>query len=100
MHANRVEISGRLVETGRLRYTPAGIASLELKLSHVSEQIEAASRRQVKCEVQALAFGEVAAALAQVACGTTVTLTGFLDRRSLHDERPLLHVTGYALIEE
>lgn len=98
--ANRLDLSGVLVEVGALRHTPAGLPSLELRLSHVSEQIEAGCRRRVAFEIDALAFGEVATALAQLASGTALRLTGFLDRRSVRNPQPLLHVTGYELIKE
>jgi primosomal replication protein N len=54
----------------------------------------------VECEVDALAFGETATALATLARGTALRLTGFLDRRSACNPQPLLHVTGYELIKE
>ena len=37
---NRVELSGRLLELGALRYTPAGIAAVEFKLRHESTLAE------------------------------------------------------------
>jgi len=43
---NRVELSGRLLELGALRYTPAGLAALEFKLAHESEQDEAGAKRK------------------------------------------------------
>lgn len=97
---NRLEIAGRLVGIGGLRHTPAGLPSLQLRLSHVSEQTEAGHRRKVECEVEALAFGEAATALAGLASGTGLRLSGFLDRRSARNPQPLLHVTGYELIKE
>ncbi len=100
MFANRLEIAGRLLEMGALRHTPSGMPSVQLRLSHVSEQIEAGHHRQVECEVDALAFGEVATALAELAVGIGLRLSGFLDRRSVRNPQPLLHVTGYELIKE
>ena len=100
MLANRLEIAGRLVEAGGLRHTPSGLPSLQLRLNHVSEQIEAGQRRQVECEVEAVAFGEAASCLATLASGTGLRLVGFLDRRSARNPQPLLHVTGYELIKE
>lgn len=100
MLANRLEIAGHLVEIGGLRHTPSGLPSLQLRLSHVSEQIEAGHRRRVECELEALAFGEAASALAALASGTALRLIGFLDRRSVRNPQPLLHVTAFELIEE
>jgi primosomal replication protein N len=98
--ANRLEIAGRLVDSGGLRHTPSGLPSLQLRLGHVSEQVEAGHRRRVECELDALAFGEVATALAALPGGSTLRLTGFLDRRSARNPQPVLHVTGYELIKE
>ena len=42
---NRVELSGRLLELGALRYTPAGVAAVEFRLGHESEQDEAGGKR-------------------------------------------------------
>ncbi len=100
MRANHLEIVGRIVMSGGLRHTPAGLPSLQLKLAHTSEQSEAGHRRRVECEVEALAFGGAATALAGLPSGSQVGLTGFLDRRSARNPQPVLHVTGYVLIEE
>ncbi len=100
MVANRLDISGVIVEIGGLRHTPAGLPSLELRLGHVSEQTEAGHRRQVTCEVDALAFGAAATALAALRQGTALRLTGFLDRRNARNPQPMLHVTEYELIKE
>ncbi len=100
MGANRLDIAGVVVELGGLRHTPSGLPSLQLRLKHVSEQIEAGHRRLVECEVDALAFGETATALATLARGMALRLTGFLDRRSARNPQPLMHVTGYELIKE
>lgn len=100
MAVNRLEIAGRIVQTGGLRHTPSGLPSLQLRLGHVSEQVEAGHRRQVECEVDALAFGEVATELAGLVRGAELRLTGFLDRRSASNPLPQLHVTGYELIKE
>jgi primosomal replication protein N len=97
---NRLDITGHLVEIGGLRHTPSGLPSLQLRLGHVSEQIEAGHTRKVECEIDALAFGEVATALARSRSGAVLRLTGFLDRRSVRNPQPILHVTGYELIKE
>jgi len=50
---NRLELSGRLLERGALRLTPAGLAALEFKLAHESEQDEAGGKRKVHAELAA-----------------------------------------------
>jgi primosomal replication protein N len=98
--ANRLEIGGRILENSGLRHTPAGLPSLQLKLAHVSQQREAGREREVSCEVEALAFGEIAAALARVETGSLLNLTGFVERRALRSSQLTLHVIGYELIKE
>ncbi len=100
MGVNRLEIAGRVVETGGLRHTPAGLASCQLRLAHASDQREAGRTRRAECEVDAQAFGDVAAALARQAVGSDLRLVGFLDRRNARNPQPMLHVTEFELIQE
>jgi len=97
---NRVELAGRLAETSGLRYTPAGLASLQLRLEHRSTQREAGRERPVACDLEALAFGEVAQALSGIAPGEGLRLTGFLERKSARNPQTVMHVTEFVLIEE
>lgn len=100
MFANRLEIGGRVIENSGLRYTPAGLPSVQLRLAHVSQQREAGREREVSCEVEALAFGETAISLAQVAAGSLLKLTGFVERRAARSTQLTLHITGYELVKE
>jgi primosomal replication protein N len=96
--SNRVELGGQVVYNDGLRHTPAGLASLLLRLAHASEQSEAGHSRRVECELEAVAFGKPAERLAGLEVGARVGLSGFLDRKGLRDSRPILHVTGFELI--
>lgn len=97
---NRVELSGRVLRHSGLRRTPAGVARLELCIRHESTQWEAGRARLVACEADALCFGEVAERLAAHPSEALVHVTGFIDRRSARDPRPVLHVTEFVSIEE
>ena len=57
-------MSGRLLELGALRYTPAGVPALEFKLRHESEQSEAGGARRVEAEIGGIAFEAQARLLA------------------------------------
>ncbi len=81
-----------------LRHTPGGIPSLRLRLSHASEQTEAGCQRQVECELEGLAFGPAAQALAGLKTGDPVRLAGFLERRGRRDPQPILHITEFESI--
>lgn len=64
------------------RYTPAGVAVAEFKISHLSRQIEAGMPRQVECEVSAVALAQMAETIVDVTLGTKVKLIGFLAKKA------------------
>ena len=99
MARNRVELSGRLLELGALRYTPAGVAALEFKLSHESEQGEAGGRRKVQAEIGAIAFETQARLIAARPLGTELRVQGFLGAKSRRSKKLTLHVTNIEFAE-
>jgi primosomal replication protein N len=96
---NRLELSGRLLELGQLRHTPAGVAALEFKLTHESEQEEAGARRTVQAEIGAIAFESQARLLAARPLGSAVRVQGFLSAKSKRAKRLVLHVTDIEFVE-
>ena len=60
---NQTILSARIAEAQALRYTPAGLPALDLRLEHESQANEAGQARQVKVAVKAVAFGATAEAL-------------------------------------
>ena len=92
-------MSGRLLELGALRYTPAGVAAVEFKLAHQSEQDEAGGRRSIQAEVSAIAFETQAKLLAGRPLGSAVRVQGFLGARSKRSKKLVLHVTDIEFIE-
>ena len=97
--ANRLVLDATLAERGDLRYTPAGIPALECVLRHASVQPEAGGERNVDCELQAVAFGEPAKALARVPAGSALRCKGFLARRYRTGITVAMHVNEFELIE-
>ena len=97
MARNQVVISGELIALESLRYTPAGVARVALTLSHSSQQSEANGLRQVQCEVNALAFAEVADKVAKFAVGQNVKVRGFLARQSIRSRQLVLHINDIIL---
>ena len=75
---NQLVLSARIVEATPLRYTPAGLPALDLKLEHESEQVDAGQPRQVKAALKATAFGSLAETLARRAAGSSGRFHGFL----------------------
>ena len=98
--ANRTELTGRLLERGNLRYTPAGVPVIEFRISHASEQIEATLARQVECEIACVALGATALLLRDAPPGSEIAASGFLASRSLKQKTPVLHVTRIEYIEQ
>ena len=99
MAQNQVELSGRLLERGALRHTPAGLAALEFKLGHESEQDEAGSRRKVQAEIGAIAFEANARLIAGRPLGSEVKVQGFLSAKSKRSKKLMLHVTNIEFVE-
>jgi primosomal replication protein N len=94
---NQVVISGVLIALEGLRYTPAGVARVAFTLRHSSEQMEANAVRQVQCEVNALAFAEVADKAVRFAVGQNVKVRGFLAQQSIRSRQLVLHINDIIL---
>lgn len=94
---NRFTVSGELLELESLRYTPAGVARIELKIRHASTQQEAGMPRQVQCEIPALALGEAARKAGALQTGQRVKAEGFLAQRSLRSTQLVMHIDNITL---
>lgn len=91
---NQTVLSARIAEAAALRYTPAGIPALDLRLEHESQALEAGQARQVNLQLKAVAFGTDAETLARQAIGSQFRFTGFLaaPRGGKH---PVLHIQTF-----
>jgi primosomal replication protein N len=92
-------LSGRLLERGTLRYTPAGIPVLEFLVGHTSRQIEAETERAVECELGCVAVGSLALLMAGANLGNSIAVSGFLSARSLKRRTPVLHINKVEFVE-
>jgi len=61
-----------------LRYTPAGVPALDIRLEHESSVQEAGQERMVKAVAKAVAFGALAERLARQAVGSVWRFSGFV----------------------
>ena len=75
---NRVALTACIAEAQALRFTPAGVPAIELRLEHRSEQQEAGQSREVKAAMKAVAFGAMAERLARQPLGSQWCFSGFL----------------------
>ena len=91
---NQTILSARIAEAQALRYTPAGLPALDLRLEHESEVRDADATRQVRVEVKAVAFGTDAETLARQAIGSAFRFTGFL-AAPRHGNHPVLHIQSF-----
>ena len=91
---NQTLLSARIAQASVLRYTPAGVPALDLRLEHESEALEAGHSRQVKVEIKAVAFGTDAETLARQAIGTGFRFTGFL-AATRNGKHPVLHIQSF-----
>ncbi len=76
--ANSLVLTARIAEVQALRYTPAGLPALNIRLEHESDILEAGQTRQVKAALKAVAFGALAERLVKQAIGSDWRFSGFL----------------------
>ena len=94
---NRLGLTAALVEREAIRYTPAGVPIVGLKLSHQSVQREAGADRTVEMEIAAIAADRIALRIDRVALGTELKLEGFLAPRRRNVKALVLHITDFEL---
>ncbi len=94
---NRCVIDGELVELDALRYTPAGVARVGMKIRHTSTQQEAGIARKVACDIPAIALDKAALAASKLQPGQQVRVEGFLAQRSLRISQLILHIDNIIL---
>jgi primosomal replication protein N len=91
---NQIVLSAHIAEAFVLRYTPAGLPALDLRLEHESEVEQAGGKRQVKVAIKAVAFGADAETLARQAVGSQWRFTGFL-ANPRNGKHPVLHIQQF-----
>lgn len=97
MDYNEIRLSARIIEKGELRYTPAGMPIIDLKIAHSSWQIEAGVKRQVEFQMEAVAMKELAQKLVNVEIDSSANFVGFLTRRSKSYSQLVLHINNLEL---
>lgn len=96
---NRLVLEGSILEIAQLRYTPAGVPVMNLRIGHKSEQFEAGHPRQVEVEIAAVALGQSASLINGAKPGDKARFSGFLAARSVRSRQPVLHVTEIEFLE-
>jgi primosomal replication protein N len=90
---NRLVLSATLLERAALRYTPAGLPALDLRLNHESLVSEDGQPRQVSMEMKAVAIGEITRVLQTLALGSAGIFVGFVTS-SRNKRGWLFHITS------
>ncbi len=88
-----VRLDGELVERGAVRFTPAGVPVLDLRLRHRSEQIEAGLPRSIDFEIAAVALGDLANTMNDYVPGHRLQVDGFLAPSRKGSRNLTLHIT-------
>jgi len=91
---NQLVLTACVAELGKLRFTPAGLPAVDLRLEHESTITEAAQPRQVKAALKAVAFGTVAERLASQSMGSLWRFQGFLATPG-NGKHPVLHIQDF-----
>ena len=94
MKHNEVVIDGRLLKRNALRYTPAGTPAVELLIGHRSIQSEAGSQREARCEIEAVALGDMAVKISALKLSQPLQISGFLAQRSISNRRLVLRIVS------
>ncbi len=89
---NQVVLSAVVLEAKPMRYTPAGLPAMEMVLQHESDVQQAGHQRRIELTVNAIALGDMALLLADVALGSPLLITGFLAPSRKGSSRLVLHI--------
>ncbi|HLR13587.1 MAG TPA: primosomal replication protein N [Burkholderiaceae bacterium] len=92
---NQVQLTGQILEAQAIRYTPAGVAMLDMLIAHHSEVEHAEHTRTIEMEMRATASGDMALLMAEVALGEPLWLQGFLAPSRKGSSRLVLHIQKY-----
>lgn len=75
-----------------MRYTPAGVAVINLEIDHASEVIQAGSSRAVCFSLEITALGDAALAASQLLLGKVYTFEGFWAPAHYRTKRITFHL--------
>ena len=88
---NKFSLKGEVVHLENIRFTPAGLSVLSLRIKHSSKQKEAALSKTVNVEIEAVVIGELTKE--SLAVGSKCLFHGFLEKKSLKSNQIIFHIT-------
>ena len=83
-----------------MRYTPAGVAVLNVLVGHHSSQVESEKLREAIFDIQGKFVGELAYKAQAWELGKYAEIKGFLARKSVRSTQLVLHVNEFVLINK
>ncbi len=88
---NKFSLEGEIVYLDEIRFTPAGISVLNMRIRYSSMQKEAGLNKKVNLEIESVVIGE----LAKVGfiLGNKFIFHGFLEKKSLKSTQIIFHIT-------
>lgn len=92
---NTLVLRALIAEIDALRYTPAGIPALGLRLENESQVQEEGQSRRVQLSIKAVAFGTLAESLAKQAIGSVGEFHGFLSN-ARQGKSIVFHIQQYS----
>ncbi len=94
---NSTVLDGKIVSRDTIRVTPGGVATLNRVRNHQSTQTENGQSVTVEVEMTAVAYGDLAKQMDSLNVNDTVSLKGFLSRKSRYSAYPILHITQFKI---
>jgi primosomal replication protein N len=88
---NDYSLFGEIIHLETVRFTPAGIPVLNLRIRNESEQNEAGLKRIINVDIESVVIGELASYDLEV--GNKFSFFGFFDKRSKKSNHLVFHVT-------
>jgi|TARA_B110000977_G_scaffold71736_1_gene97270 primosomal replication protein N len=88
---NNFSLEGEIVHLEGLRFTPAGLPVLSMRIKHHSKQSEAELSKMVNLEIEAVMIGKLTGS--DLALGNKCLFHGFLEKKSLKSNQIIFHIT-------
>ena len=88
---NDYSLFGEIIHLETVRFTPAGIPVLNLRIRNESEQNEAGLKRIINVDIESVVIGELVNYDLRV--GNKFSFFGFLDKKSKKSSHLVFHIT-------
>lgn len=95
MSRNQFVLDAEVLDVGPLRRTPAGVASVAVRLRHLSSQQQGDGTMDAELTIDASAFGPHAESLSAIEKGRSIAVKGFLTKRSHASDIPVFIINEF-----